>query len=439
MHFDAVRSTGRGAGTLMRLVVTAVLASIPVLAEAPIQLISRRQIVNDIHESVYSVRTGNGEFDRIQVHRVVRELRRQPLETDKAIMLVHGDVWGFNAAFMPAESGGHSLPAYLAGQGADVWGVDLAWTLGPPSTTDFGFMREWGLQHDIDDVTAALETAEKLRNNHARFTVLGWSRGAWILYGLLNQESQRPCARRLVKAAIPFDGALKFDDPSIVAFACSQAAAVADSMRAGQFNLDARVWPLSGRLTEEHPDDPSPILGPPFTNRQALLKVGAAGWTLFGPSFSPQYHFVAGVFPNDDTTQTPTDLRYSEWSRFTQFARTGSPYMPLRMIGDTFRTSCEKAPTGLFDNNLGAIQVPILYVGARGGFGTSGLATLRLLGSTNIETHVVSLRPQSAQGLDFGHVDLVHARNAPDLVWSTIDRWLTAQAHDTVCESRPER
>ena len=428
------RPTALG-NSFMRLMVTAVLAGIPAFADKPVQLISHRHVIEGIHESIYSVRTGNGEFDRIQLHRVVKEERGEPLDTTRAVMLVHGGIWGFNPAFMPVESPEHSLPVDLAGRGADVWGVDLAWTLVPQSTTDFVFMRDWGLQHDIDDVSTALDAAEMIRKDHAKFTVLGWSSGASLLYGLLNQESRLPCARRRVKAAIPFDGALKFAEPEAVAFMCAQAAGLNDALRAGQFSTDISVWSLSGQLTEEHPDDPSPILGPPFTNKQGLLQVGAAIFALFGPSFTPQYHFVAGVFPNDDLTKIPTDLQYTDFSRFTKIARAASPYMPTRMLRDFYQISCASGPSGPFDNNLDAIRASVLYVGARGGFGTAGLATLNLLGSTSIETLLVALRPQAAQGLDFGHADLLNARNAPELVWAGIDRWLTAHANES-CEAR---
>jgi hypothetical protein len=370
---------------------------------------------------------------------VVKEERGEPLDTEKAVMLVHGDVWGFNPAFLPVESPVPSLPVYLAELGADVWGVDLAWTLIPQNITDHAFMRDWGLQHDIDDVNTALDTAEKIRKDHAGFTVLGWSRGAWILYGLLNQEARLPCPRRRVKAAIAFDGAMKYTDPAVLSFSCAQAAALDDALRAGQFASDFSVWSLSGRLTEEQPDSPSPILGPPFTNKQGLLQVGAAAFALFGPSFAPQYHFVAGIFPDNDLTKIPTGLQYTDFSRFVAFAKAASPYMPTRMLRDSFRISCATVPTGQFDDNLGAIRTPILYVGARGGFGTGGLQTLTQLGSMSIETLMVSLRPQDQPGLDFGHVDLLNARNAPQLVWAGIDRWMTSHANDGVCVRRGRR
>src|SRR5262245_50433369 len=116
-------------GAAIRVAVLALSTQLCGFAEPLVSLISHTVITGDIYESVYSVQTGNGQFDRIQLHRVVRERRGESLETEKAIMLLHGDIWGFRPAFMPEASPAYSLPVYLAGKGADVWGVDLAWTL----------------------------------------------------------------------------------------------------------------------------------------------------------------------------------------------------------------------------------------------------------------------------------------------------------------------
>lgn len=255
-----------------------VVASLPLAAQPRPELLSRRQIVGDVHESVYSVRTGNGVYDRVQLHRVAKEVGGKPIETRKVILLVHGDAWGFNPAFMPDGSGSDSLAAYLAGQGADVWGVDLAWTLVPESTTEFGFMRRWGMQHDIDDISTAIDTAQKVRKDRTPFAVLGWSRGAWLLYGLLSQETEVPCARRNVKGAIPFDGAMKVSGEGARATACGAAAALNDEMTAGRFAQSNIIWRISGEAAANAPDAPSVTL-PPFlnlTNRQGLIFVGAA-------------------------------------------------------------------------------------------------------------------------------------------------------------------
>jgi len=225
MDWNVISTARRGSHLKTEVFCIALFAASAIcgLAEPRVNLISHRAITGDVYESVYSVATGNGSFDRTQLHRVVREKRGEPIESEKPIMLLHGDAWGFHPAFMPDASPAFSLPVYLAQRGADVWGVDLAWTLVPPFTTDLSFMRNWGLQHDVDDMETALETAGKIRKSQDPMTLLGWSRGGYILYALLNQEAQHPCARRRVKAAIPFDTALKYTDSTTLAFACNSA------------------------------------------------------------------------------------------------------------------------------------------------------------------------------------------------------------------------
>lgn len=422
-------------GSVRLVAALACFAGLPLPGQPWAELLSRKQVANNIYETVYSLRTGRGEHDRFQLHRVVRENGRGPVETRKVIMLVHGDAWGFNPAFMPAGSGADSLPVYLASQGADVWGVDLAWTLVPESTAEFEFMRRWGLQHDIDEVDAAIDAAQRVRRDRTPFAVLGFSRGAWILYGLLNQETALPCARRKVKGAIPFDGGMKFLDEGARANACGAASFLSGELTAGRFAQSNTIWRISGDAAANDPNGPSVTLPPQLnlTNRQGLIFVGAALFNLTGPSFSPQYHFAAGVFPNDDVSQFPTGFAYSDETRFISFARSVSPYQPTRLLQETSQVACEPGLTGRFDRRLGAVQIPILAVGARGGFDASAFSTLPFLGSTDVEELYVALKPDKAQGLDFGHWDLLNARNAQGLVWSGIDRWLTVHASDPVC------
>ena len=175
---------------------------------------------------------------------------------------------------------------------------------------------------------------------------------------------------------------------------------------------------------------------PPFlklTNLGGLIFVGAALFNLTGPSFSPQYHFAAGVFPNDDVTQNPTGFAYSDEMRFVSFAQSASPYEPTRLLLETSQTACEPEVGGPFDRHLDGVRIPILAVGARGGFDSQAFATLPYLGSTDVEKLHIALKPDKAQGLDFGHWDLLNARNAQGLAWSVIDRWLAVHANDGAC------
>jgi hypothetical protein len=183
-----------------------------------------------------------------------------------------------------------------------------------------------------------------------------------------------------------------------------------------------------GTLAETDPEAESPIYGPPYTNRQASLTEGAAVFQ-FGGTFTPWYHFVGGVFPDDDTTQIPTGLRFTSSTRWNRFLAGGSPYEPFKLIADTSAVTCADGSTPTFDAQLNQVRVPVLYVGAAGGFGTYGLYTLGLLGTHDAESIVVRRRPPGQEELDFGHVDLFKARDADRLVWQPIANWLLHQGH----------
>jgi hypothetical protein len=69
------------------------------------------------------------------------------------------------------------------------------------------------------------------------------------------------------------------------------------------------------------------------------------------------------------------------------------------------------------------IRVPVFYIGAGGGHGDLGTYQLGFLGSGDISSLIVSTDP-SAPLLDFGHIDLFIASNAPELVWAPICAWI---------------
>ena len=75
-----------------------------------------------------------------------------------------------------------------------------------------------------------------------------------------------------------------------------------------------------------------------------------------------------------------------------------------------------------YDDYLAEVKVPVLYVGAEGGFGHSGEYSTTLLGSTDVTTLNVSLLPDPS--LDFGHSDLFWADNAQTVAWEPIYNWV---------------
>jgi hypothetical protein len=422
-----------------RLAVTAALACAMMLAVGPSVAAPApdgqhstarvtRHIVGDVYESIYTLRTGRGEHDRIQLHRIVRETNGRPVPARTAVMLLHGDAWGFDAAFMRGSSSPDSLPAYLASKGVDVWGVDLAWTLVPDDTDDLNFMADWGLQHDIDDVSRAIAFARGVRaatgSGGGPVTLGAWSRGGWIGYALLNQETQKPPGRRQVRSFISMDNFFKTDDAHARAAHCDLAAESDDSLAAQDYALDFRGTEDIGYLAETDPHGPSPYWGPPYTNLGATLSFAAAGFQGGTHPFTPWYHFAAGVFPDGDTTRDPVGLRFTDVHAWDDFLMGIGNFEPVRLQAEAQHITCDDGSTPRFDRHLQDIKVPILYVGAAGGFGTYGTYSMDLTGSRDKQAIIVRTRPHGQEKTDFGHVDLFYAKHAKHFAWKRMLHWL---------------
>src|SRR6266481_3243705 len=238
--------------------VGAVLLVRPALATDRIEQVVRQHLVDHIYEYSWVISTGNDQYHRVGVHRVVQEENGSPQHCDQAIFMVHGDLWNFTAAFLRGGSSPDSMPVFLARRGVDVWGIDLGWTLVPSGTTDFTFMRHWGLLRDIDDLEQALSFARSVRTQtgspHNRLVLLGWSRGGWIGYALLNQESQQRIEERNVRAYIPVDNSLKIHDPTIKATICGLADSAGADLRAGIYAYSSDPIPQIGQLAITDPN-----------------------------------------------------------------------------------------------------------------------------------------------------------------------------------------
>jgi hypothetical protein len=276
------------------------------------------QISSNIVEFYYLVTTGTGQYDHIGVHRVTLvDKKGNPKPSDNPVLMVHGDVWPFDGAFFRGISR-DSIAAYLASQGIDVWGIDLAWTLVPSTETNFNFMANWGMQHDITDIETALTFARNVRSqtgsDNGQLTLLAWSRGGWLGYGLLNQESQQSCDQRQVRAYIPVDNFYKTDSSNSQAFACGAEGYFNQLIASGTYNTDFTICRTLGDYAIQAPDSTSPpdLCDTPFTNLTCSVAQAA------DPSngFTPYYHFNAGYFPdNNYQSGIPNGLVYTNVGR----------------------------------------------------------------------------------------------------------------------------
>jgi hypothetical protein len=348
------------------------------------------------------------------------------------VFLLHGGTVDFRTTFLGrtvhADAYEQSLAVFLAQRDLDVWGLDMRWALIPASTTDFAFMQEWSYATDIRDIGISLGLARWARTltgggGRGEFHLLGESNGGMLAYAYVNDETRFPRHQRHVQGLIPVDIAVKFspEDEALRHDACTRVAALHPLLAAGTFYTDERRTHTIGFLAETAPNDPSSLF-PGFTNRTVALG-GAAAWqTTFSPTFppfTPFFHFYAGHF--DPVTGVPTDFTYTPTAYAFALFQALPPFFALREIFELSALQCDESDLP-YDDRLAEVTVPVLYVGAEGGFGSYGVYSTTLLGSTDVTTHVVSLSPQ--RSLDFGHADLLWAENAPRVVWEPIYEWL---------------
>jgi hypothetical protein len=398
-------------------------AAKPAAATSPVSSIERRVLAEGVAEYYFTIRVGSGPYDQIGVHRVVKETAPNvPAHASRAVFLAPGDIWNFRAAFL---TGAHPIPVFLAQNGVDVWGIDYRWTFVPASVTDLSFMKTWGLEQDARDLGVAIGAARVTRaltgSGFGKVFLLGWSRGGQIGYAYLNGETQLPPGLRQVKGFIPVDIYLKTDVADFQAKACQRAQGTEAAIAAGNHAATSGglIEAIGGAAVAD-PNGPSAVV-PGFNNRQAGLFVGEATFALLGGLEPvPFYHFTGGAF---DAQGIPSGLLYSNEADLFHFETAASPYQPNRELADADTATCDQVNVG-FDDHLGEIRVPVLYIGAGGGFGEYGLYTLSLLGSTDVSTHIVSLAP--IRIADFGHADLFLANQAPSLAWQPILDWVRA-------------
>lgn len=395
--------------------------------------VERRQVVDDIFEYSYRVRVGSGTHDVITLHRVVREAGQwSPVRTVKSVFLVHGDALGFRGAFLSsaasqAVSPGHSLAVFMARRGVDVWGIDLRWVNVPSGTTDFSFMKDWNLGTHARDVGIGLSLARGLRaytgNGNGRMALLGWSRGATVSYAYLNGETQQPPDKRHVSGFIPVDMPYTFAPEAVRErdAACQTYKALADAQASGQYEGGQLGLTLQGvaSLAITQPTAPSAILTG-GTNREMALLFGAATHAFQAPAVIPGYHWTGGQF---SAVSLPTALSWTRERLFFDTLVQAAPYQSIGEQVDTFAMWCG-APDVPYDDHLAQVTVPVLYVGAAGGAGGYGLHSLSLLGSTDVCSLVVKRFPDMYRAVDYGHVDLMLADDAPAAVWTPILDWV---------------
>ncbi|QCK16732.1 hypothetical protein DCC35_19325 [Mangrovivirga cuniculi] len=383
-------------------------------------------LAGDIAHYTFSVRLGNKDYDYVNIHRLIKESSN----TLGEVFMVHGANQNFTDIFLragasiPSET--TSLPIFLAKSDVDVWGIDMAWTRVPEKTTDLSFMKDWGIKRDVQHLNKAMKIARIIsgitKQGFGKMNLMGFSYGSAVLYGAAGYETTINSARRNIKGVIPVDQPIKYSEEYAASreTSCVRGAEAANAIEDGTYFRALGLSPLA-QLAINDPNGVSPAI-PSFTNLQFILFVGANTYAL-GPSSTPTWHFVAGVYNGP----IPVDLNFTEKERWLNLLADfdSGPYMPFQILVDMFECECGEKAT-FIDQNLEDINLPILNVSAHGGSGESTFLTPTLTSSSEIENLMIEFFPDNPE-LDFGHADLFMADNANSVFWDPLRIWI--QSH----------
>lgn len=384
----------------------------------------RRVIADDIAHYSFTVRIGSGPYDRIGIHRVVKEWSpNRPARTTKALFYQHGDAKNFVGMMLPGINSPNTardfgMATYLARNGVDVWGIDQAWNLVPEGVTDFSFMADWGVDKQQKDLRRAMAIARLARyltgGPNEAMILAGYSSGAVTGFAALNAETQIAPGQRNIKGFIPVDLMIKTDNQGIHDLFASEYYRTQALLDNEEYQ-DFIPFQMLGQLGRNEPDAESPIF-PGFTNLQAALFMGT------GPIFGDgQSHYIAGVWEND----FPIGLQYVSLEQWFDFLETATLYEPALFIQDC-GVMISDVVDSPFDDHFAEITVPILNFGAYGGLGYLAEYAFSRIGSTDVTHHIIQLMPDGQGLMDFAHIDIFIASNAEEVAWQPLLEWISA-------------
>jgi len=371
---------------------------------------SRTELGAGIAHYQFKVRMGDGEFDWIRIHRVVRESRAyHPVPLKGDVFMVHGAFTGFVGTFLAngLESSDDinaktSSPFYLASKNIDVWGIDMGWTMVPNTTTEFGFMEGWGYEKDARHTMKAMKIARMIRGltgqGFSGLNLMGFSSGNTVAYAAANRETQkRNIRKRHIKGIISLDNAFKTLD---VDSGCVFAEEVAAEIAGGQFqNTNGEFFSLMANLASGDPDGRPSLFGPDFSNLELFR------FFFYTPNVIG-FSFVIGDL---------TGPFYSEEERALRSVSSNSHFMPNLLWQEIDAVNCTSMDV-TFDDYIHLISVPILYIGAEAGSGSeAGFYTGGLTASTDVTNHLVN---------SIGHMDTVIGNDSDQDVWSLMRSWI---------------
>jgi pimeloyl-ACP methyl ester carboxylesterase len=280
-------------------------------------------------------------------------------------------------------------------------------------------MADWDMNKYVHDTRTGMAVARIVRlftgNGFRKMNLLGYSGGATLALAVATKETTLPRGWRHAEGLIPVDQGF-FSEAEWAASDCAGSQYYADLIDSGQF-VEENPFPLFGEPAQLDPDGDSELI-PGFTNLQAALAVAVYPYTEGFP-----YHFLAGAFDED---AIPTGLQYTNVDLWIDFLIQAPPFFANAFSRDELISACgaEYAP---WTHQLGDIELPVLFVSAAGGFGLLYGPTLDAMVSADVTMLTVELHPAEEVELDFAHIDLFTADNAPQLVWQPIKQWVVSR------------
>jgi pimeloyl-ACP methyl ester carboxylesterase len=394
--------------------------------------VTREHVTGDVYHYEFTVRVGTTANAELHIHRVVRERAPFfPRPTTRVVLELPGDFATFVTNFAPVlgtpASSENGMATWLAQRGIDVWGLDRRSSNAPLGEADVNDFAEMGIDQANGDIATALAFARGIRlvtdASFEKVTLIGFSRGGQLAYLYASFEANRPVWQRHLKGLVPLDvsAVLSPDDVDERQMYCDNAAFALESLAEGFVDSPNDFQIDMGALNLSAPDDPSPwaIFFPQnvFTNHETFLAFAGQTYVFFHPN--PLYHLAAPVLDGD----VAIGLRESsEEVIATWFA--GAPgHSSMREAGETDQLQCGDAPVPV-DLPLSRIRVPLLLIAAKGGYGTHALFTTTQVSSTDVTTLVISRLPDDREAEDFGHGDILFARDAAALAWQPLLSWL---------------
>ena len=342
-----------------------------------------------IHETFWRSPVGSGgPFDEIGLH-----LYQQPLVAPKLNLLyLPGTNMNGELSVMDED---HNLWLYLAARGVNVYTLDYRTHAIPNTKTgDFEFMRQWGIEQFVDDVTVAIDFINSSSPRLPLF-VAGFSRGVSYAYAV--------SGRRELAGLIALDGSFKTHQPQ-------------------PFDIASALNRLD--QSGEYVNILSRSRG--WENRQQLMRL--AWQDPEGPGLTERYESIG---------EQLTDTLYRAWgkgglanpvdgiSSITVLARTMENYdrffPAIQDIQGRSLASQLNDPATLLDDHFGSMQIPILYFGATN------------LGAENLMNGIYSASRSGSRDVtinvleNHGHLDVLVGNRVRELVFDVTIEWLLSR------------